>query len=241
MLPTILSQSDLRRFCFQIKDEKIGIDGQEKLKYSKVVIQGLSGIGIAVMCCLLTAGVGKIAVIDNGMVTEDMLPSQTLFGVDDIGKLRCIAAREKQIGGALDNSLKLYNTVLRSENAERLIGEAKIVIKTSWETDFDEGVLNLADKNNIQLIGGYNAGWKGVFGKYSQEKRSEFRNLYNHLYKQYTKILPDNIKYNGFSFAANFTGSILSSLAIKILLGIDHKCSEIYEMDMLNLYLKKLL
>ena len=238
--PTILSDLDLRRFDDQISNEAIGIVGQETLRYSPVVVQGLCGIGIAAMRCLLAAGVGEVIVIDDKEITAKMLPSQTLFGLDDIGKLRCIAAREKQMGGTLDDSLKLYNTQLNETNIDRLIGNAKIIIKTSWETEFDSNMFDMIDSRDLYLIGAFGREWRGVFGTYSQEKKDRFRELYTNLYLQNKNSF--NEDSNCFSFVSNFIGAAIASAAIKILLNLESFIdSTFYKVDLFNPQLIKIL
>lgn len=240
MQPTILSQLDLRRFNSQISDKTVGIEGQEKLRYSQVAILGLNGIGIAAMSCLLATGVGQVIVIDDGIITENMLPSQTLFGSEDVGKLRCIAAHEKQKRGTLDsNSLRFYNTKLKKENIDRLLGESEIVIKPSWGPEFNYEVLDLVDEKNLYLVGGFGVGWKGVYGAYSNLKKKEFRDLYTNLYLSNKNIFTDHIC---FSFVANLIGSVLASMTIKKILNL-HKTdtSNFHQVDMLDTQFLKLL
>ena len=241
MLPTSLSNVDLRRFNLQISDDTIGIDGQEKLRYSQVVVQGLEGIGIATMRCLLASGIGEVIVIDDGVITEKMLPSQTLFGISDVGKLRCIAAREKLIGGMFGNSLQLYNTKLSEGNMDRLLGNAKVLVKTTWGPKFHHDMLDIMDKRDLTMVGGFGVGWKGVFGTYSGNNKDGFRELFTNIYLRNIDIFSE--EHICFSHVSNVIGGALASITIKTLLNMDNVIpdSDFYQVDLLNLNFEKCL
>lgn len=91
----ILSNRELRRYNRQIMIPEIGIEGQEKLKASNVLVIGAGGLGCPVLQYLAAAGVGKLAVIDFDMVDETNLSRQTLYGSNDLGKLKSIIAKSR--------------------------------------------------------------------------------------------------------------------------------------------------
>lgn len=91
----ILSNRELRRYNKQIMIPEIGIDGQEKLKASNVLVIGAGGLGCPVLQYLAAAGVGKISVIDFDMVDETNLSRQSLYGSNDLGKLKSIIAKSR--------------------------------------------------------------------------------------------------------------------------------------------------
>src|SRR5450759_4237204 len=72
---------------------EIGIEGQEKLKKSRVLVVGAGGLGCPVLQYLAVAGVGKIGIADFDMVDETNLQRQVLYGSTDVGKLKSILAK----------------------------------------------------------------------------------------------------------------------------------------------------
>ncbi len=87
-----LSNRELRRYNRQIRMPEIGVEGQLKLKNANVLVIGAGGLGCPVLQYLSAAGVGKISIIDFDLVDEANLARQTLYGWNDIGKLKSIVA-----------------------------------------------------------------------------------------------------------------------------------------------------
>ena len=71
-----------------------GVEGQRRLKASRVVLIGVGGVGSAVLPLLAGAGIGEVLVVDCDTVSSTNLHRQTLYGHGDIGKpkaeLACI-------------------------------------------------------------------------------------------------------------------------------------------------------
>jgi len=79
-----LSQLELERYDRQLKI--IGVEGQEKLKKSRVLVVGAGGLGSPVLLYLAAAGVGELVVVDDGLVELSNLNRQILYRTSDIGK-----------------------------------------------------------------------------------------------------------------------------------------------------------
>lgn len=91
----ILTNREQRRYSKQIMIPEIGIEGQEKLKSSKVLVVGAGGLGCPALQYLAAAGTGKISIIDYDMVDETNLSRQALYGSSDLGKLKSIIAKSR--------------------------------------------------------------------------------------------------------------------------------------------------
>ncbi|MDR1054674.1 MAG: ThiF family adenylyltransferase [Prevotellaceae bacterium] len=230
MKPSILSPGELKQFSRQIKALEPGIEGQEKLKYSEVIINGMDGIGIAVLRCLLAAGIGRIKIIDNRTVNEDMLPSQTLFGMNDYGKLRTLAARQNNIDG-LNKNVTVLNTVMTSDNVDRLIGNAKVVIEILQSNQLALNLIDLADKKGFYLAGGFGIDWKGAYGIYCGNNKEKYKETVTSLFQH---LHPYDNEQAYFSFISNIIGGAIAGKTIKALLNIGKEQSSLYEVNMLD-------
>src|SRR4030042_272491 len=97
MKSEFLSNRELRIFKHQIDLPSFGIQGQEKIKNSKILVVGAGGKGSFALQNLAVAGIGSIGICDNHIVEETTLPRQTLYGNGDLGKQKAIIAKEKLI------------------------------------------------------------------------------------------------------------------------------------------------
>lgn len=82
------------RYSRQIIFEKIGSEGQEKLKKSKVTIIGMGALGARTAELLARAGVGNLTLIDRDIVELSNLQRQALFTEEDVNKSKAFAALE---------------------------------------------------------------------------------------------------------------------------------------------------
>jgi molybdopterin-synthase adenylyltransferase len=88
-----LNDEQLDRYARHIVLRDIGGAGQAKLLAAHMLVIGAGGIGNPALQYLAAAGVGKLTIVDDDVVSLSNLQRQTLFGVDDIGqpKVACVA------------------------------------------------------------------------------------------------------------------------------------------------------
>ena len=85
----------------QIFQRNIQFWGEKKQKIladSSILIAGVGGLGCTVAEILTRTGVGKLILIDNGIITASNLNRQILFDVSDIGKPKVDIAKQKLRG-----------------------------------------------------------------------------------------------------------------------------------------------
>ena len=83
-----LTKKELVKYQRQIQLNQFGINGQQKLKNSKVLVVGAGGLGCSVLNYLVAAGVGEIGIVDFDVVAESNLQRQIIYQTTDIGKLK---------------------------------------------------------------------------------------------------------------------------------------------------------
>jgi len=90
----VLDSDELRRYARQIRLPSLGIDGQERLKATSVLIVGAGGLGSPAATYLTAAGVGRIGIADDDRVDASNLHRQPLHRTEDIGSAKADSARE---------------------------------------------------------------------------------------------------------------------------------------------------
>lgn len=133
-----LSLSELEQYNRQILISGFGLEGQKKLKASKVVVAGLGGLGCPSSLYLTAAGIGKIILIDKGTYKLSDLNRQILCCHKDLGRLKARVAKEKL--EELNPEIEVDATVaeITEDSAYDIIGDANIVIDgmDNWKTRF---------------------------------------------------------------------------------------------------------
>lgn len=124
----MLTDNERHRYSRHLLLDKVGINGQEKLKQAKVLVIGAGGLGCPVLMYLTAAGVGTIGVIDFDTVDETNLQRQVLFNVNDIGKNKALAAKEKLIAQNPYINLIAYSEKLTNQNVLELFAKYDIIV-----------------------------------------------------------------------------------------------------------------
>ncbi len=96
---------------------EIGLEGQEKLKRSRVLIAGVGGLGSSIALYLTAAGIGRIRLVDHDSVSLSNLNRQVLHWEEDIGRKKVDSAREK---------LKKLNQSIEIETIDQTLSESNV-------------------------------------------------------------------------------------------------------------------
>ena len=126
-----LSDGQLDRYARHIVLREIGGEGQRRLLSAHVVLIGAGGIGCPALQYLAAAGVGRLTVIDDDIVSLDNLQRQILFGTDDVGRPKAEVAGEAVARLNPDVACKPVRERLTPANADGLLAGADVVLDGS--------------------------------------------------------------------------------------------------------------
>jgi len=87
-----LTDDEIERYARHLVLPEIGGPGQNRLKNARVLVVGAGGLGAPLLQYLAAAGVGKIGIVDDDVVSLSNLQRQTIFGTADIGARKAVAA-----------------------------------------------------------------------------------------------------------------------------------------------------
>ncbi len=98
-----LSDSELARYARQLILPEVDLEGQARLKESRVLIVGAGGLGTPAAQYLAGAGVGSIRLVDGDRIALSNLPRQLAYTEDDLGQLKVevLAARLRDANGEI--------------------------------------------------------------------------------------------------------------------------------------------
>lgn len=120
-----------QRYRRHILLDEIGIEGQERIAASNVLIVGAGGLGSPVITYLAAAGVGHIGIVDGDVVELSNLQRQVVFSTFDLGRKKAVAAGERIKEINPDVRVEVYDEFLSLENAGDLIGQYDFVCEGS--------------------------------------------------------------------------------------------------------------
>lgn len=118
----------MERYDRQLILPEIGEIGQRKFKEATVLIVGLGGLGSVVSTYLTGAGIGKIILADNDVVSLTNLQRQVLYTEDEIGLPKVECAFRRLSSQSSDVAFELVGDGLTSSNVQELIVKADIVV-----------------------------------------------------------------------------------------------------------------
>ena len=123
-----MDKYSINRYARQIAIPEIGIHGQKRIAQSSVLIVGIGGLGCPVGLYLAAAGVGKIGLVDNDIVSLSNLQRQILFVDEHIGHPKVHIAQQILIKHNPNLHIDTFQTFLNEENASTLIEPYDLVI-----------------------------------------------------------------------------------------------------------------
>ena len=121
------SNAEMARYDRHIILPEFGLAAQQKLKAAKVLVVGSGGLGSPLLLYLAAAGVGVIGIVDFDVVDDSNLQRQVLFGINDLGESKVLAAKNrlKSLNPFID--IRVHNTRLGSDNALDIIKDYDVV------------------------------------------------------------------------------------------------------------------
>ncbi len=111
---------EIERYSRHITLPQVGLEGQERLKASKILCIGAGGLGSPVAMYLAAAGVGRLGIVDADVVDASNLHRQLLHGDSDIGAKKIDSAERtlREINPHVE--VVGHDTVFSSDNAMEL-------------------------------------------------------------------------------------------------------------------------
>ncbi len=158
--------------------DDIGINGQIKLKQSKVAVIGAGGLGCPVLQYLTAVGIGTIGVIDFDTVEESNLHRQVLYTTTDVGYLKVDIAVQKLSAQNPFIQLISHPVLLNEENAESILSQYDIVVDGCDNFTTRYIVNDVCVKLNKPLVYGSILGYEGQLAVFNYKGSKNLRDIF---------------------------------------------------------------
>jgi sulfur-carrier protein adenylyltransferase/sulfurtransferase len=152
-----LSKDEISRYSRHLLIPDVGLEGQKRLKNSRVLVIGAGGLGSPVLLYLAAAGVGTLGIIDFDIVDESNLQRQIIHGQSDIGRFKSRSAKDSVNELNPYVHVQLHNERLEAINAMEIISGYDLIV---------DGTDNFATRylvNDACVLAGKPYVWGSIF------------------------------------------------------------------------------
>lgn len=152
-----LSKEEISRYSRHLLIPDVGLDGQRRLKTSKVLVIGAGGLGSPALLYLAAAGVGTLGIVDFDVVDESNLQRQVIHGQPDVGRLKAESARDAILRINPYVNVQLHIARLEAANALDIISGYDLIV---------DGTDNFATRylvNDACVLAGKPYVWGSIF------------------------------------------------------------------------------
>jgi adenylyltransferase/sulfurtransferase len=123
-----LDNEEVLRYSRHLIIPEVGLEGQRRLKGSRVLLVGAGGLGSPLGLYLAAAGVGHLGLVDFDLVDLTNLHRQVIHGTKDLGRPKLDSARDRIADVNPHVHVETYDTRLTSHNALEILRGYDIVI-----------------------------------------------------------------------------------------------------------------
>lgn len=127
-LPPPLQPEQFDRYRRHLTLPEVGLEGQQRLLESKVLLIGVGGLGCPLALYLTAAGVGTVGLVDDDVVDASNLQRQILYSTGDIGRPKVEVAEERMRALNPDVEVTAIRDRLSSRNALEIFEPYDVVI-----------------------------------------------------------------------------------------------------------------
>jgi|TARA_B110000037_G_scaffold148477_1_gene167709 adenylyltransferase/sulfurtransferase len=133
-----LTKNQLEKYSRQIILKNIGVLGQKKIIYSKVLIVGMGGLGCPVAEFLTRSGIGVLGIVDHDLVSLSNIHRQSLYNEKDLNKSKVNVAKKKLKNINSKTKVNTYNFRLDKKNFIKIIKNYDYIVDgtDNFETKF---------------------------------------------------------------------------------------------------------
>ena len=197
---------------------EIDIEGQERIRKSKILLVGLGGLGSPISIYLAAAGVGELTIVDFDKVDLSNLQRQILHKTSDINRLKIDSAKEHLL--ELNPNINI-NSISKKLSEKDLLDEVKksnIIIDASDNFDTRFSLNKISVKSKTPLVSGAAIHFEGQVTVFNPSKKSS--PCYRCLYSENIST-EESCAANGvFAPLLGIVGSIQANEALKLILNL---------------------
>lgn len=126
-----MNDDELLRYSRHILLPEVGVEGQETIQKSNILIIGAGGLGSPAALFLAASGVGSITICDGDTVDLTNLQRQIIHTTDSVGSLKVDSARQSIEAINPHVKIKIIKRRAEGKQLKTLVSESSIVLDCS--------------------------------------------------------------------------------------------------------------
>lgn len=226
------SEDIFARYSRQIFIEEIGLEGQKKIRSSKVLVIGAGGLGSPVIQYLAAAGVGTLGVADFDEVELHNLNRQIIHNENTVGisKVKSAEAFVRNLNHQVE--LIGINKKIDSLNAEEILSQYDIIVDGSDNFTSRYLINDTCVKLGKPLVYGSILGFSGQTAVFNYQGSKNLRDLFPE--PPSDENLPDCDSLGVLGALPGIVGSMMALQVLKIITELPVYPNQLTLIDTLN-------
>lgn len=214
-----MNDEQLLRYSRHILLDEIGIEGQEKLLASNVLVIGAGGLGSPVALYLGSAGVGRMTIVDHDHVDATNLQRQIAHTLERVGAFK--ADSVVQAVAAINPDVQVTPIACKADDAllDRLVRDAGLVLDCTDNFAIRHAINRACVNHHKPLVSGAAIRFDGQVTVY--DSSSEKSPCYACIFPETSLLEETSCASMGvFAPLVGIVGSVQAAEALKLLCGI---------------------
>ncbi|WP_137904782.1 HesA/MoeB/ThiF family protein [Chryseobacterium sp. 2VB] len=220
------------RYSRQIFIDEIGLEGQKKIRSSKVLVIGAGGLGSPIIQYLAAAGVGTLGVADFDEVELHNLNRQIIHTENSVGlsKVKSAEIFVKEINHQV--TFIGIEGKINNDNAEEILAQYDIIIDGSDNFSTRYLVNDTCIKLNKTLVYGSILGFSGQVAVFNHNGSKNLRDIFPE--PPFDEDVPDCDSLGVLGALPGMIGSMMALQVLKIITDLPVSLNQLTLVDTLN-------
>lgn len=220
------------RYSRQIFIEEIGIEGQKKIRSSKVLVIGAGGLGSPVIQYLAAAGVGTLGVADFDEVELHNLNRQIIHTENRVGlsKVKSAETFVKELNHQIN--LIGIEEKINGNNAEEILSHYDVIVDGSDNFSTRYLVNDTCMKLKKTLVYGSILGFSGQVAVFNHNGSKNLRDIFPE--PPFDEDVPDCDSLGVLGALPGMIGSMMALQTLKIITNLPVNVNQLTLVDTLS-------
>lgn len=216
-----MDDTQLLRYSRHILLNELGVDGQQRILQSRVLVIGLGGLGSAAALYLATAGVGHLTLVDHDTVDLTNLQRQIAHTQARVGQPKVESACQALLAINSDLSITTVQERADAQRLQTLVAHADLVLDCSDNFQTRQALNAACVRQRVPLVSGAAIRFDGQLAVY--DPRQTDSPCYACVFPPDTQLEETRCATMGvFAPLVGIIGSMQAAEALKLIGGAGH-------------------